>query len=178
MGRAEKITSWIKENRFFVVAGVLIVLCVIVAVPIFTQSLNRPDSDYSTPALYLFSTIAQTMGAILGIVFAVFFAVYANMRSNPENPTIDYARSYLQSDRYFMSAALIGLFCILGSVVCLLMIYASGSLLNITVMLLLGILCLVLGLVSITLLLYFVTVRIPLYFEPIELYKEQRELLK
>jgi len=127
MGRAEKIASWTKENRFFVVAGVLIVLCVIVVIPIFAQSLNRSDGDYSTPALYLFSTIAQTMGAILGIVCAAFFAIFANMRASKDDPTLEVSKRLLVRDQSFLSALGFGLITILVAVVSLIILYFSSN---------------------------------------------------
>ncbi len=173
MGREEKIASWIKENRFFVVASVLIVLCVIVAVPIFTQSLNRPNSDYSTPALYLFSTIAQTMGAILGIVCAAFFAIFANMRASKDDPTLEVSKRLLVRDQSFLSALGFGLVTILVAVVSLVILYFSSNSQSLSGYFLTNVALanFTLGLLSIAFLLDFIINKISLYLHPVHLFQ-------
>ncbi|MBP6927265.1 MAG: hypothetical protein KBC08_03075 [Caldisericia bacterium] len=172
MGRAEKIASWTKENRFFVVAGVLIVLCVIIVIPIFAQSLNRSDGDYSTPALYLFSTIAQTMGAILGIVCAAFFAIFANMRASKDDPTLEVSKRLLVRDQSFLSALGFGLITILVAVVSLIILYFSSNSQNLSGFFLTNVALInfTLGLLSIAFLLDFVINKIRLYMHPVHLF--------
>lgn len=93
------------------------------------SGMAAPDTGlyYVTPALYFFSSVAQTMGAILGLALAAMYAIMPNIRSSKDNPAFEPARRLLQRDKVFHKSIDTGFVSILLSALGLFTIYTFGS---------------------------------------------------
>lgn len=92
---------WVWGTALFVVT---VVLAFFIATRIITGSwivVISAEIDFSTPALYFFSAVAQTMGALLAITFTVFYVSIQNFYKKDIKREIaerydDYAKRYLK----------------------------------------------------------------------------------
>lgn len=85
------------------------------------QELQKPD--YATPALYFFSTVAQTMGAIIAIVLASIYAIVPQIQQRNEKTESSVLIRLLQKDTYFISSMLFGFSSIIISIASILCVY-------------------------------------------------------
>jgi hypothetical protein len=135
-----------------------------------------PDENlyYVTPALYFFSSIAQTMGAILGLALAAMYAIMPNIRSSKDNPAFEPARRLLQRDKVFHKSINTGFVSILLSALGLFTIYTFGAsqLIAIICWVLFGVTSLGLAIWAIVLMLDFIRNRMAKYFSPLEMLTE------
>jgi hypothetical protein len=181
----EKAREWLGKNHL-----PLIFFLAIFAIPVLfiatrfavTHFPGIPDAsiagkitnnaiDFVTPALYYFSSIAQTMGAIIGLALAAMYAIMPNIRSSKDNPACEPARRLLQRDEYFRRSINVGSVCILVSLLGLLFIYitASSQSWAFVLLLFLGVTALALGVYSLGTMFYFIRVRMPKYFSSVEI---------
>lgn len=135
------------------------------------NEISKKSIDFVTPALYYFSSIAQTMGAIIGLALAAMYAIMPNIRSSKDNPAFEPARRLLQRDEYFRRSINFGSVCILVSIIGLLFIYVTASSQSwaFILLLFLGVTALGLGVYSLGTMFYFIRVRMPKYFSPVEI---------
>lgn len=181
----DKAREWLRKNHlpvlFFlaILAIPILLIAVRYAVTHFpsisdaaiANKLSKNSVDFVTPALYYFSSIAQTMGAIIGLALAAMYAIMPNIRSSKDNPAFEPARRLLQRDEYFRRSINVGSVCILVSIVGLLVIYVTASSQSwaFVLLLFLGVTALGLGVYSLGTMFYFIRVRMPKYFSPVEI---------
>lgn len=176
----EKAREWLGKNHLLVIflLAMLAIPVLFVAVryaithnPSITDTtiagkIGNNNVDFVTPALYYFSSIAQTMGAIIGLALAAMYAIMPNIRSSKDNPAFEPARRLLQRDEYFRRSINVGSVCILVSLLGLLFIYVTASSQSwaFVLLLFLGVTALGLGVYSLGTMFYFIRVRMPKYF--------------
>lgn len=93
-------------------------------------------NDFSTPALYFFSTVAQTMGAVLGIVLAALYAIFPLIQQRNNQPCSDLLVRLLRKDSCMQNSLKSGFTTILLSIISLFLIYLSGNSSGISIFLL------------------------------------------
>ncbi len=122
-------------------------------------------NDFATPALYFFSAVAQTMGAILAIVLTGVFAIIPQIQQRNNNPGSSVLIKALKRDDNFLNAVYFGFAVILLSIIGLLLIYVTGQNQSYSVFLLfiLALPIVVLGVISCYNLWIFVSIKVTIY---------------
>lgn len=127
------------------------------------QELQKPD--FATPALYFFSAVAQTMGAIIAIVLTGVFAIIPQIQQRNNNPGSNVLIKALKRDDNFLNAVYFGFSVILLSIIGLILIYITGQNQPYCIFLLfiLALPTVVLGVISCFNLWIFVSIKITIY---------------
>lgn len=106
--------------------------------------------DYATPALYFFSTVAQTMGAIIAIVLTGVFAIIPQIQQKHNTPNTRLLIRFMKKDYAFTNAVSLGFTSICVSIISLLIMYIYGlsQIMSITLLIVVGIPVLFFGIYS------------------------------
>lgn len=121
--------------------------------------------DYATPALYFFSTVAQTMGAILAIVLTGVFAIIPQMHQRNNHPGSELLVRLMKKDKEFIQAVYSGFTAIILSIVSLFLLYMHGlsNFLSTLLIFSSALICIVASVLSCTCIWIFITKNISKY---------------
>lgn len=147
---------------------IFFVIGIFVAISIVARVYQDKFNDLYTPALYLFSTIAQTMGALLGIGLALLYTAVSNMRPNPNMPALEPAKRIILKDVVLRQIISFGLISISFAILGLLFILLAPNSSNIiyTIILLIGYISILFGVLSVMKIVIFTLKRYHLCFLP------------
>lgn len=131
------------------------------------------NPDYATPALYFFSTVAQTMGAIIAIVLTGVFAIIPQIQQKKDTPNTRLLIRFMKKDSAFTNAVSFGFTTICGSIISLLIMYISGQLqiMSLTLLIVVGIPVFIFGILSCYNIWIFVSKNISLFNNLLYLYE-------
>ena len=136
------------------------------------NEMRKPD--FATPALYFFSTVAQTMGAIIAIVLAALYSIIPFIMQKNNDASSSVLIRLLKKDDNLLTAIYSGFITIALGLLGLLLIYISHMDQNIALIMLysFGIMSIFAGIISCCNIIYFVFFKMSIYQHPQEFEKE------
>lgn len=141
-------------------------IAIFVAISIVARVYQDKFNDLYTPALYLFSTIAQTMGALLGIGLALLYTAISSLKKSPDFPEIEPGKRLLLRDSDYRRSIDYGLVSILVSVISLFIIFViPNSIITLVFIYILAISSISLALLSIINMIDFIRYKYRGYFD-------------
>ncbi len=130
-------------------------------------SIEPAKGDYSTPALYYFSALSQTLGAIVAIVLAAIYAIFPSIRLS-NSPAAEPIKRLLVNDSRFIQTAFLSFSTIFLSLIGLVILFGSGLNQEVSYMLFpLCLLTLALSILSIWMMLDFIRNCLQSYSNPL-----------
>lgn len=137
-------------------------------------------NDFATPALYFFSTVAQTMGAIIAIVLASVYAIIPQIQQRNDNSHSPVLLRLLQKDSFFINSVVSGFSAIITSLGSIFIIYITGinNIFSITIISILGIISSTLFILSSVNIWLFITKRVKIYSTINDFIDNEKELGK
>lgn len=159
------------NNKIKLPFAIFFVIAIFVAISVVARFYQDKFNDLYTPALYLFSTIAQTMGALLGIGLALLYTIISNLKPTEFSPAYEPAKRLLLKDSILNTGINVGFVSILLSITGLFIItfFQQSSIVLFVIIAGLGVFSFALGIISIIKSTYFLKCRYKLYFIPVDL---------
>lgn len=169
------------KNYKWIIIGVILGICFLI--PFFLRGINIQqieqsisNSEFNTIANYYFSTVAQTMAAIMGFLITSIFAIYPLL--SKDKPEYSIIRKFMFGEAILQSIIGIGLGSVVLSIISLLILYIFGNQNFIAfVIISIGVLVSIFVVITIALIIYYLFKYIPLYSDAHE-YLEFKNVFK
>lgn len=107
-----------------ILIGIPLIIISIFASKYITENYSHNNN---TSALYFFSAVAQTLGALLGIVLAATYVILPNIKTVKDSPAQNIIRRLLLSDPHLIKSVIFGFISIILSLFMLVVLYIKSS---------------------------------------------------